>query len=218
LNRRLDDGEAEDPLAAWLNEFPEVREMLAAEFDGQPISQSNMSHWKQGGFEDWKAQQQALTRVDRIMEDADEIEGAKPALLGNRLAVWLMSRLILAAGALGKEEGSEKDWKVLRELSQTVADLRKGDRGTGWLRLEEKRLEIELEDRQRKPEEEFWKWVEKPEIREAICRGFKTHEERLAMVQKAMFGAIDERIRQGKRPRLPGEAPREKPGQPERCG
>jgi hypothetical protein len=125
----------------------------------------------------------------------------------------VISRLILAAGTLGKEEGSEKDWKLLRELSHNVAELRKGDRGAGWLRIEEKRLEVELEDREREPEEEFWKWVEKPGVREAICRGYRTHEEKLALMRKAMFGKIDERIRTRKRPPVPGEAPRETPGQ-----
>jgi hypothetical protein len=37
-------------------------------------------------------------------------------LLGDRLAVWVISRLILATETLGQEGGEEKDWQLLREL------------------------------------------------------------------------------------------------------
>jgi hypothetical protein len=198
FNRRLDAGEEGAPLADWLNGLPEVRTMLAASFEGQPISESNISHWKQGGgFEDWRAQQEALTRVDRIIEDAAQIEGAKAGLLGDRLAVWVISRLILAAGTLGREDAEEKDWKLLRELSQNVAELRRGDRAVGWLQLERERRADEREERERRPEQQFWKWAEVPEVRDAICRGHLTHEEKLALMIKVMFGNIDERIRRG---------------------
>ena len=37
INRRLQNGEANKQTAEWLNTLPEVRSLLEAEFDGQPI-------------------------------------------------------------------------------------------------------------------------------------------------------------------------------------
>jgi hypothetical protein len=59
LNRRLDDGEPGNRLVIWLNELPTVRALLAAEFGGAAINEQNLTNWKQGGFRDWRIQQEA---------------------------------------------------------------------------------------------------------------------------------------------------------------
>ena len=60
LNRRLDEGEQGKKLVVWLNALPEVQAIVAAEFGGKPIREQNLSEWKQGGYRDWVAQQEAL--------------------------------------------------------------------------------------------------------------------------------------------------------------
>jgi len=204
----MEDGERAELLLDWLNGLPEVRMMLAAEFGGEPISENNLSRWRQGGHRDWKAHQGALERVERLVEDAEGIEGLSSGLLSDRLSVWVMSRLILAAGSLGDEGAGERDWKLLRELSRDVAQLRRGDQGAGWLRIEQERLSEEQKKKETKLEEQFWKWASVPEVRQEICRGFLTHAERLAMMRKVMFGRIEELCRQKHEP-VPGERRRE---------
>jgi len=215
LNQRLEDGERAEALLDWLNGLPEVRTMVVADFGGEPVSENNLSRWRQGGYRDWKAHQGALEKVERIMEDAGEIEGTKGALLGDRLAVWVISRLIAATETLGQEGGEEKDWKLLRELGHDVAELRKADRGLRWVRLEEERLADERKARERKLEEErvaaeqkleelFLKWASNPEIKEAMCRGFKTHAEKLALFREVMFADVDEYARTHPQRPIPG--------------
>ncbi|MDR3457939.1 MAG: hypothetical protein P4N60_10870 [Verrucomicrobiae bacterium] len=58
LNQRLDAGEPGKRLVAWLNELPAVRALLAAEFGGIPINEQNLTNWKQGGFREWRVEQE----------------------------------------------------------------------------------------------------------------------------------------------------------------
>jgi len=216
LNRRLENDEKGKKLVQWLNGLPEVQAMLAAEFEGQPINAPNLSHWTQGGgYRDWRAHNEALAKVDRVVEDAGQIQGAKTGLLGDRLSAWVMSRLILAADTLGAEGAEEKDWKLLRELSHDVAELRKGDRGLRWVCLEEEKFAAERKERERKLEEErlageqkleelFLKWASNPDIKEAMCRGFKTHAEKLALFREVMFADVDEYARTHPQRPIPG--------------
>ena len=59
LNQRLQNGELARDLLSWLNQLPEVQAILAAHFAAKPIDESNLTHWKQGGYLQWEAQEQA---------------------------------------------------------------------------------------------------------------------------------------------------------------
>ena len=50
LNQRLQNGELAQDLLSWLNRLPEVQATLAAHFAAKPIDESNLTHWKQGGY------------------------------------------------------------------------------------------------------------------------------------------------------------------------
>jgi len=54
LNRRLHDGERGQPLIAWLNDLPDVRQIMKKLFHGKPITAANLSHWRNGGYRDWR--------------------------------------------------------------------------------------------------------------------------------------------------------------------
>jgi hypothetical protein len=46
LNYRLSEGEPGNELIEWLNAKPEVIKVIAKRFDGRPISEQNLSHWR----------------------------------------------------------------------------------------------------------------------------------------------------------------------------
>jgi hypothetical protein len=54
-------------ILAWVNSLPDVQAMLARLFDGLPISDANVSIWRQdgGGHEEWKRDR---TKLDYISE------------------------------------------------------------------------------------------------------------------------------------------------------
>ena len=74
LNERLADGECGQHLAAWLNENEVVRKRLAEYYAGRPITEQNLSDWKQGGFLDWQRHQQTRGLVREFLCEAEEVE------------------------------------------------------------------------------------------------------------------------------------------------
>src|SRR6185503_19452644 len=76
LNRRLSDGEPGTDLVAWLNSLPEVQRVVTAEFGGRPVREQNLSEWKQGGYQDWSRQQEALELVRHLSTEAEDLKAA----------------------------------------------------------------------------------------------------------------------------------------------
>ena len=150
LNRRLRDGEQGKRLVAWLNALPNVQEVLAEEFCGRPISEQNLSEWKQGGFEDWLRHQEAREWVRKLAdESADLKEIAGDLSVGDWLSVPLavaLGRWIeeLAAG----EQNDPAQRKALLAIARELAKRRRSDH-------EEERLRINRERRDAKAERQF---------------------------------------------------------------
>src|SRR5215471_659894 len=59
LNHRLANGQCADVILAWLNSLPEVKVVLDADFNGQPISDQNLSEYRKRGFRRWEMHQSA---------------------------------------------------------------------------------------------------------------------------------------------------------------
>ena len=53
LNRRMLDGEFGATLLEWLNGLPEIQQLIAKRFKGQPVSSENLSSWREGGYAEW---------------------------------------------------------------------------------------------------------------------------------------------------------------------
>ena len=53
LNLRLLEGETGRDLAAWLNGLPAVQSILTSQFNASPISEVNLTLWRQGGYLQW---------------------------------------------------------------------------------------------------------------------------------------------------------------------
>ena len=145
INRRLQNGEANKQTAEWLNTLPEVRSLLEAEFDGQPINEVNLSNWKLGGYRDWEAQQQALEAVRRFGADAAEIGQATGGQLADHLALCLTARIAVALQQPAAEgEDAAPQLQKLRQLLADLVALRKGDQNAQWLRIERDKIDLQL--------------------------------------------------------------------------
>ena len=145
INRRLQNGEEGKQIAEWLNGLPEVIAVLAAEFDGQPISDVNLSNWKLGGYRDWEAQQEALEAVCRFGGDAAELSQAAGGQLADQLAVCLTARIAVALQR-PPADGADpaEQLRLLRELCADLVALRKGDHNAQRLRIEREKLDLDL--------------------------------------------------------------------------
>lgn len=96
LNQRLLDGEAGPALIEWLNALPEAQAALQRNFAGRPMTEQNLSEWRQGGFRDWLAKTEANaclaeTLTDGPAPDAGTGAGDKKASgegIADRVAAW----------------------------------------------------------------------------------------------------------------------------------
>jgi len=187
LNRRLDDGEPGTRLVEWLNGLPEVQAVVAAEFGGKPIREQNLSEWKGGGYREWLAHQEALALARDLAGDTAEYQALEGPPLTDKLALWLAARYLVASRVFQTSD-SEQNWRVLRELCADIVELRRGDHRAERLRLERQRLEFDQAQASKNLKEQFYEWAIDPDIREQICRGFKSRAEQIEMLGKFMFG------------------------------
>ena len=138
LNRRLREAEPGGPLLEWLNALPEAKAVLAAQFDGQPISKQNLSEWRLGGFRDWERHQDALARVGQLAEQGNDLANAADGWeVSDRLAAALAGELALTAEALLAEAADPAQrWARLQELLPPLTVLRRADHKAARLRLD----------------------------------------------------------------------------------
>ncbi len=145
LNRRLQDGEPGKRLVDWLNSLPETRTLLEAEFSGRPVSEQNLSEWKQGGYRDWLRQQEACELVRHLVEQTNDLEKAAGGVeVGVRLSALLTVELAQAARTLLDEGGDPQErWQRLQEIVGKLAQLRREESNAGQLELKRERWEAE---------------------------------------------------------------------------
>jgi hypothetical protein len=143
LNRRMRDGTEGKALVEWLNAQDVVATVMKEQFGGQPISESNLTHWRKGGYQEWLIREGAsaflreLTESDQpALKDPDEMLEALTACLAGRLA----------AAADEAEAGTADPvarWKRLRETVSTLLRARKRTLSSRWLAVAGGRPNVE---------------------------------------------------------------------------
>lgn len=121
LNQRLENGEQGVRLVEWLNTSPEVKAVLAQDFEGQPINEVNLTQWKNGGFLDWQARQDARALLEEWQPGAQD-----PVVPPGDLAD-LLTRAVMThyAGAVQRSNGKpdEEPSERVRRLGQSLRDV-----------------------------------------------------------------------------------------------
>ncbi len=194
LNVRLQDGEVGRSLVEWLNGLPAARAVLKEKFGGRPISEQNLSEWKQGGYEDWVRQQEDGAYASMLAERSGDLEAeAGETRLEERLAALMavaLARLWQEAEEL--PSGAEKHQRIL-EVARALGQLRRQSHQAERLRIERDR------------------WAEKKsEIcqREAKEASEAAHNEVIWQMTKAQFPSL-----YGKpAPKAEGKRPRKRRG------
>jgi hypothetical protein len=161
VNRRLENGDEGKQIVEWLNGLPKVQAVMAAQFDGQPVNETNLSNWRLGGYQDWLEHQEALEATRQLAENAADIRRESGGDLAGKLAVVLTARLAVAlrhppAG----EEDSEARLEWLRRLCGMLAKLRQGEHDAESLRIKREKLELDTkkckEEAAARKREEKW--------------------------------------------------------------
>ncbi len=136
LNQRLLDGQPGAQLLQWLNGLPKVQALLKAQFNGKPISKTNLSQWKMGGYPAWQAQQRMAGDVKSILDGAAALQSAaKDGLAGHMTLILAAGMAIEMRRLQSMPEGIEKA-RMWRELRIGLLDLKKTELDAQRLALE----------------------------------------------------------------------------------
>lgn len=214
LNRRLEDGEPGGALLVWLNELPVTRQVLARHFAGGEISKQNLSEWRQGGFKEWQARQETLEQTRELAAEAEDITATTGGKLADHLATVLAARYAAALAGWDGEinERFSRKLRTLRGLCQDIVELRRGDHSGARLQLERERLTEQREKTEEEVVEHFERWVKNADVRDWICQGWASPEERERRLRE-IFGitpqAAEEAAPSGPEPAV------DRPGQSE---
>jgi hypothetical protein len=166
INQHLASGQSAISIARELNQLPEVKTMLATHFEGRPISQQNLSEWKQGGYRDWLAQQELLHQETELTADAHDL-----AQTANGLSDSLFGMILLDYAHALKNRNTEtpkqfeKRRRKLSAWSQDVIRLRRCDLQGRRVEVQEAHLECTREKTREEVFQKFVEWAENPEIR-----------------------------------------------------
>ena len=127
LNERLADGLEAKPILDWLNQLPEVREIIQTRFDNRPITEQNLSEWRQGGYRDWSLRQEIFEHARQTSSAAGDIKEETESFLVDDLATILTARYaaLLAQWDGEVTEAFQAKLKVLSQMCQDVIRLQR---------------------------------------------------------------------------------------------
>ncbi len=152
LNERLLEAEPPAAILEWLNALPEVQRVLAQSFDSQPITEVNLSRWRQGGYAGWLEQRNTQEAVEAVATAAAGVEGPAAENLNRHLAVVLSARLFVEMQRCGAmPEGPDKT-ASLHQLVMSYTLLRRAEYYGEKVRLDREKLKM-LEERLRQEAE-----------------------------------------------------------------
>jgi hypothetical protein len=188
LNRRIQDGESGRQLVQWLNSLPEAQTVLQRDFAGRPINEPNLTDWKQGGYLEWLAQQDALRQAAELAANAAELSGVGPGLMSDHLATVLVARYAgeLAAWNGNANDESRQRLRVLRDLCHDVVELRRSDHSAASLKIEQALLDRDQEETDIEIFKRFLHWIEYPKVHDCICAADASPIQRLDRLRELL--------------------------------
>jgi hypothetical protein len=171
LNRRMLAGEGGPKLLPWLNSHPDVLTVLTAEYDGQPVNDTNLSNWRNGGFEEWCGRRDRLQHVKDLSQFAVKLAAQDGGNIADGAAA-------IAAGQLLElfERLDPHDPEAFKAAVQSLTSLR-------GVEVSSQRLALEREKLARKDEEIA---LAKAQFEHRL----KEYQDRIAAQKRELEGAV----------------------------
>lgn len=186
VNQRLRDGQTGAQLLPWLNDQEKVKEILADRFAGAPITDQNLSEWRNGGYQLWLREEANVERIRALAELSLRMAKAS----GGNLA---QGALAIAAGrvmeSLENLEGEDLN-KALAALTlarATELDAHKVEIHRARLGQNDRKLDLERQRFERETARLFLKWYDAEEARK-IAEGKGTKQVKMDQLVQLMFG------------------------------
>ncbi len=150
LNQRLRDGHTSCTILPWLNSLPEVQHIVATHFDSKPITKSNLSAWRQGGFAQDTLEKLQTERLKQMTAFALQLGKDTHTPVGRRCSAALTSNpltqgaLILATAKLFEllQSPDGPDFDQLNQIIKSLTAIRRTEISQQNTRLREKHLQL----------------------------------------------------------------------------
>ncbi|HWB06801.1 MAG TPA: hypothetical protein VG796_27500 [Verrucomicrobiales bacterium] len=138
INHRLDRNHPGRKIINWLNSLPAVKKILRELFHNKPITEQNLSEWRNGGYLEWQIRRDFFADTRESLHDAAELEQLSPFMADH--AASLLSARIL--NAVRKWNGDLDDpalanLKHLSGLLRAISTLRRGDHSAARLKIQQ---------------------------------------------------------------------------------
>jgi len=176
LNQRLAHNEDGATLLDWLNAAPDVKDLLARDFAGEPVSPQNLHEWRQSGFVEWQTRQDLFAEAAELTDANGEWDALAANDFTERLAAVLVVRYAnaLAGWNGGDDEAFRLKLRDLRRFNQDLAVLRRYNQSAARLKMEQKTFYQE----EKQPAEAT------ASVRKQSAAGARADDERLAQQRR----------------------------------
>jgi hypothetical protein len=146
LNLKLDNNEPGPAILEWLNGLEETQAILNEWFDRRPVSEQNLSEWRQGGFQDWLQLQEARRVADTLREHGDAIgdSAAEEALSQSVSTILTVEFAVQSRARLDSAPDEEQKWKRLVQILRELDRIRRSDQRGTKLRIDRQLAEVKL--------------------------------------------------------------------------
>jgi hypothetical protein len=186
LNARMFNGEKGPRLLSWLNGIPSVQAILQEQWKSEPVSSSNLSEWRAGGYQDYVAQHEMVEHTRELAQFAMSLAKAAGGDLAAGPAAIAAGKLLTAIESATTEEmdGIVSAISALRgnELKAKDLSLKEGKL------VEERRVNSLAEQKfERETARLFLEWFEDKRARE-IAESSDSKDVKMDRIIAAMFG------------------------------
>jgi len=187
LNQRLDDGEQGARLIEWLNSLPEVQEVLRVDFEGRPITESNLTHWRNGGFLEWLARRDADDGLEGLNENGAELCKVKDVVVDEIEAVLLARYAVL----LNRTHGAISDElrALLQCMSKSLRDIiryRRYEQARKRTQIQQETLDLKRQKTDEGQRKKFLELAKDAKIQDKLTPKM-TEEEKAAALEAYLF-------------------------------
>lgn len=186
--QRLLDGQSGPKLLAWLNAHPEVLTVLDEYFHEEPVSAQNLSEWRKGGYQAWKARRSKIDDTKALAQYALRLGEAAGGNLTDGSAAILGGKILERLEAADEKTDLNKLTQALVALRSTDLEARKTSQRERLLNQKEREVSLKEKQFQVRTAEMFLAWYEDKRAAE-IAEGKGKTDVKIEQLRLLMFGA-----------------------------
>lgn len=208
LCQRMEDGQPGSVILPWLNSLSEVHEIMARQFGGVKISNSNLTEWRKGGYQVWLSYRKQIGSAGEMADKLFALAEAAFGRLGKGVVAQLAGSMMAYLETPDEEVEIEVDGKtkkvrrpspdkleLQRKMTKTIvaAEQKQSEIDMRGLQLEQAGDRLKLD--KLKFETQFCNGVLKgAEDKEAqrIAGMNITNDEKISLLRKHFFKDVDE--------------------------